>query len=251
MATNLMGGWRATAIAWAGVAACVLAISCGVLPSDPTLPVYTSEQTDSAHAGHRRTTVTGGGAVYVSDLEEELLIMRSSEPKDVVGRSQWGDGKICAIEGQDRSAYLAVDVGSEMPAYEVFRNTNHPPFDWRRAAFQKMRLDMLEGPAANKETEDPALIEDVVRALRDGTPVSPPLPPLTVGANGMPPGVHGILLFSDQLPGRTFRPWFYIDPSGQVFLTQDFVMTYGQNPSARGDWIPASQSFTRWAQTAP
>jgi hypothetical protein len=62
-----------------------------------------------------------------------------------------------------------------------------------------------EGPAANKETTDAALIDDVLRTLRNGTPVNPALPPqplITAGSAG----VHGVLLFSDQLPGLAFPP---------------------------------------------
>src|SRR6185295_9019498 len=146
---------------------CAFATACGT-SLDPSLPVYTTEQTDSAHPGYRRTTVSTAGAEYVNDIEEQSLQILEAEPKQVVGRSKFGNGKICAIDGQDPSAYLAVDVGSEMPAYAVYRGTGHPAFDWRHAAFQKLRLDMLEGPAANKETTDAALIDDVLRTLRDG-----------------------------------------------------------------------------------
>jgi len=228
---------------------CGLGLGCGLLSMDPSLPVYTSEQTDSAHPGYRRTTVSTKGVVYVNDFEEAALQLSSPDPTEVVGRRQFGDGKICAIPGQSPSAYLAVDMGSEMPAYEVFRNIERPPFDWRHAVFQRMRLDVPEGPAANKETMDPALIDDVVRTLRDVAPAIPPVtaPPMPLPG---PTRVHGILLFSDQFPGLIFRPSFYLAESGQVYLADSLVVKVTrEEQSVQATWIPASEVFTRWVQT--
>lgn len=229
---------------------CCLSTACGIPSMDPSLPVYTFEQTDSSHPGHRRSTVSTAGASYVNDFEEQSLQLSETDPKKVVGRSQYGNGKICAIAGQDPSAYLAVDVGSEMPAYEVFRNIKHPAFDWRRAVFQRMRLAMPEGPAANKETTDPALIDDVVRTLRDGAPASPSPTPPAVTATASPVGVYGVLLFSDQLPGLIFRPSCYLEKTGQVYLADSLVLTFTRTEqSVQAEWIPASPLFARWVQT--
>ena len=137
-----------------------------------------------------------------------------------------------------------------MPAYAVFRSTRHSPFDWRHASFQKLRLAVPMGPAANKETTDAALIEDVVRTLRDGVPAEPPLAPLpmTVGASST--GVFAVLLFSDQLPGLTFSPSCYLAPSGEVYLADGLVVTYTKPlPTFQAAWIPASALFTRWTKT--
>ena len=225
-----------------------LTLGCGM---DPSLPVYTTEQTDSAHAGYRRTTVSTQGAVYVNDFEEAALQLSNPDPTEVVGRSQFGNGKICAIPGQSPSAYLAVDVGSEMPAYEVFRSLTHPPFDWRQAAFQKMRLAVPDGPTANRETTDPALIDDVVRTLREAMPVAPSEapPPMPLAASAT--RVHAILLFSDQLPGLVFRPSLYRDESGHVYLAEGLMVEYtpGKEPTVQAAWIPASPLLTRWVQT--
>src|SRR5262245_55777357 len=226
-----------------------LVTACGT-SQDRSLPVYTSEQTDSAHAGYRRTTLSTAGAEYVNDLEEQSLQIIDMVPKHVVGRDRFGDGTICAIDGQDPSAYLAVDVGSEMPAFEVYRSTGHPPFDWRHTAFQKLRLWVSEGPAANKETTDAALIDDVLRTLRDGTPVNPALPLQPLMAAGST-GVHGVLLFSDQLPGMAFRPSCYLALSGEVYLADSVAVTYTKvGPMIQASWIAASPLFARWA-TSP
>ena len=56
-------------------------------------------------------------------------------------------------------------------------------------------------------------------------PLTPPLMPAT-----SPPGVYGILLFSDQLPGLIFRPSFYLDASGQVYLTDDLLVALEIEP---------------------
>jgi hypothetical protein len=106
-----IAAWGTAVLPWA------LATGCGMSSLDPSLPVYSTEQTDSVHPGHRRTTVSTAGAAYVNDLEEQSLQLIESDPKKVVGRSKFGDGRICAIAGQDPSAYIAVDMGSEMPAY--------------------------------------------------------------------------------------------------------------------------------------
>ena len=245
-----MNGWTDTTFVRRTLAAllCCLATACG-MSLDRSLPVYTTEQTDSAHAGYRRTTVSTAGSEYVNDLEEQSLQIIEAEPRQVVGRSEFGNGKICAIDGQDPSAYLAVDVGSEMPAYEVFRNSRHPPFDWRHADFQKLRLTVPEGPAANKETTDAALIDDVLNTLRNGTPVDPALPPQPLSFTGSS-GVHGILMFSDQLPGLAFRPSCYLAPSGEVYLADSVTVTYTKTgPLIQAAWISASPQFSRWATT--
>jgi hypothetical protein len=227
---------------------CTLATRCGT-SADLSLPVYTTEQTDSAHAGYRRTIVSTAGAEYVNDFEEQSLQLINVDPRQMVGRSRFGNGKICAIDGQDPSAYLAVDVGSEMPAYAVFRNTAHAPFDWRRTAFQRLRLAVSEGPAANKETTDGAIIDDLLGTLRTRTPVSPALPPQPLISTGST-GVHGVLLFSDQLPGLAFQPSLYLASPGEVYMADGVVVTYTKaGPMVDAAWIAASPQFARWATT--
>ena len=220
-----------------------LSSGCGLTGSGP---VYSLDQTDSAHAGYRRTTITSGGNVFVHDFEEYSLQLADSDPKQVVGRTKFGNGKICAIEGQSPTAYLAVDMGSEMPAYEAFRAERQPPFDWRQATFQKMRLAVPQGPAANKLTSDPAVIQDVVATLRDGAPAAP----FTVQTAAGTGNVHSLLLWSDQLPGLVFSPAVYFDPAGRVYLTENLaaVEFHGANPSIRASWVPASTSFTQWSK---
>src|SRR5208283_2616402 len=169
----------------------------GEPPINPLLPVYTTEQVPSSHPGYRRTTATSGTNVYVSDFEEQMLQLQNYDPTNVIGRSPFGGGKICSIPGEPPTAYIAVDEGSEMPAYAVFRNSQWPPFDWRHATFRSMEYTAQIGPSAHKRTTDPALIEDVIRTLRDGTSVtSPPL----AAVSGIISNMNGVWLLSDQLP---------------------------------------------------
>jgi hypothetical protein len=115
--------------------------------------------------------------------------------------------------------------------------------------FQKLRLTVPEGPAANKETIDTALIDDLLRTLRNGTPVNPALPPQPLIATHST-GVHGVLLFSDQLPGLAFRPSCYLAPSGEVYLADSIAVTYTRaGPVVRASWIAVSPLFARWATT--
>lgn len=222
-----------------------LSSSCDSLPGSGSLPVYSLEQIDSSRAGYRRTTITSGGTVFVHDFDEYALQLANSDPKQVVGHYGIG-GKICVIEGQSPTAYLAADMGSEMPAYEVFRAERQPPFDWRRATFQTMRLSVLEGPAANKLTTDASVIRDVVLTLRDGKPAAP----FTIETAGLNGNVHSLLLWSDQLPGLVFSASVYFDPAGPVYLAENLtsVEFHGANQSIRASWVPASPSFTQWSK---
>lgn len=231
----------------AGMALILCSLACDLQPGSGSLPAYSLDQTDSSRAGYRRTTITSAGTVFVHDFEEYSLRLTNPDPTQVVGRSKFGSGKICAIEGQSPTAYLAADMGSEMPAYEVFRAERQPPFDWRQATFQKMRLDVPEGLAANKLTTDPAVIQDVVRTLRDGAPAAP----FTVESAGGTGKVHSLWLWSDQLPGMVFSPAVYFDPAGPVYLAENLtaVELHGSNQSIRARWIPASTSFTQWSKT--
>jgi hypothetical protein len=236
-----------------GAAVCVTVVSMlviwvvlfGTQGVNPLLPVYAHDQTSSTHPGYRRSTITSGASVYVNDYEEYALQLENREPTDAVGRSPFGGGKICSIPGQKPTDYVAADVGSEMPAYEVFRNTQIPAFDWRHATFQKMEFATDHGPAAHKQTNDPALIEDVLRTLREGTPI--PSPILVTGSST---NLHAVHMSSDQLPGLIFCPAVYTDPSGPVYLAESYV-TEGafSNQSIRAQWIPASPQFTKWTQT--
>ena len=237
-----------------GMAVCVTMVAIviivwffglGNVGVDGWLPVYSIEQTASVHPGFLRTTVTSGTSVFVSDYDEYALQLQDVEPKNAIGRGPIGGRMVYTIPGQKPTDYIAVDEGSEMPAYAVYRNSQLPPFDWRHAKFQTMEYTAPMGPAAHKRTTDPALIEEVVSAMRDGTPI----PPSSLAA-GSVSNLYGVWLNSDQLPGLIYFPKVYAEPSGPVYLSESVVMVSAnayQWTEAR--WVPAGPLFTKWLQT--
>jgi len=212
--------------------------------SDPGLPVYTmGQQLASSHPGYLHDTVTGGGEVYVHDYEEYCLQLTLTEPQTVIGlMGSISPAKVGAIPGQPVTAYIMVDCGSEMPAYEPYRNVKQPPFDWRTATFRELtaRQQYKFGPVVT--TTNAALIAEVVRLLRDGTPVELNPFPFSGATN-----LTTLTLTSDQLPGMLFCPALCYHGDGNIYLAEslmpDFTVT---PPQVRARWIPASPLLTEW-----
>ena len=231
-------------VAMVGIALVVWFLGLGNVGVDGWLLVYTIEQTASVHPGFLRTTVTSGTSVFVSDYDEYALQLQDVEPKNAIGRGPVGGKMVYTIPGQKPTDYIAVDEGSEMPAYAVYRNSQLPLFDWRHAKFQTMEYTAPMGPAAHKRTTDPALIEEVVSAMRDGTPI--PSPSLAAGSVS---NLYGVWLYSDQLPGMIYYPKVYADPSGPVYLSESVVMVSANAKQwTEARWIPAGPLFTKWLQ---
>jgi hypothetical protein len=211
--------------------------------TDPGLPVYTLDQSASAHAGYRHTTLTSGNDVYVSDYEEASLRLVTSEPKPAIGRYGIGSGNVCAIPDQPTTAYIAGDDGSEMPAYEPFRNIKQPPFDWRTATFREMNFLPPGGRSNWRQSTNTALIAEIVRVLREGSPVELPAFPFT----GMNTNLTAINMTSDQLPGLLFCPPVYLDGNGTLYLAESFTIDWTPRPAeVHAHWIPASPMLTQW-----
>jgi hypothetical protein len=211
-----------------------------------SLPVYTLEQTPSAHDGYRRTTLTCGHDVFVNDYEEAALRLTTSEPKPAIGRYGIGTGNIFAIPDQPTTAYIAGDVGSEMPAYEPYRNVKQPPFDWRNATFREMNFLPPGGRSNWRQSTNAALIAEVVRVLRDGTPVELPAIPFT----GTNTDLTTINLICDQLPGLLFCPPVYIDGNGNLYLAENQTIDWTPKPAeVHARWISASPMLTEWLKT--
>ena len=215
--------------------------------SDPGLPVYTmGQQSPSSHPGYLHDSVTGGGEVYVHDYEEYCLQLTFTEPQTVIGlMGSISPAKVGAVPGQSNNAYIAVDCGSEMPAYEPYRNIKQPPFDWRTATFREMtaRQQYKFGPVVT--TTNAALMAEVVRVLRDGTQVELNPFPFSGATNLMT-----LNLTSDQLPGMLFCPALCYYGNGTIYLAEslmpDFTVT---PPQVRARWIPASPMLTEWLKT--
>jgi hypothetical protein len=213
--------------------------------TDPNLPVYTSgPQTASSHAGYFHDTVTGGGEVYVHDYEEYCVQLIETEPQTVIGlMGSISPAKVGAVPGQSNNAYIAVDCGSEMPAYEPYRNIKQPPFDWRTATFRQMTAfrQYKFGPLATTTT-NAALIAEVVRVLREGTPVELNPFPFSGATN-----LVTINLTSDQLPGMLFCPALCYCGDGNIYLAESLMPDFSVTPpQVRARWIPASPMLTQW-----
>ena len=203
-----------------------------------SLPVYKMEQVDSIHTGYRRTTITSGNTVYVHDYEEYALTSINSAPNEKIGRiefSIFGAYGLYAIPGVDPSEYaLEFD-----PMYQVvYRNIEHPPFDWRNAEFQRIRLSYQE-PINPKESEDPLLIDEILSALKSGTPT---IVPIQTDGNYSDTRNYNVILFSDQLPGLMYFAAAHETTSGEVFLAENAISN---------EWMPAGPLFAKFIKDTP
>jgi hypothetical protein len=111
-----------------------------------------------------------------------------------------------------------------------------------------MRLGVLHGPAANKLTSDPALIEEVVSTLRDDEPATP----FEIEVDPAASPIGSLLLVSDTLPGLFFVPAVYTDPAGQVFIAENYgaVEYHTSGHTVRAPWVPARPALAAWTKTA-
>lgn len=220
-----------------GLLACLCVIGCVVgwvifgNPQNVGLPLFRMEQIPSEHEGYRHTTLTHGTTVYVNDYEESALVTFGPLPTQKIGRfpvNEYGDSGVYAIPGQDPSAYvLEYD-----PMYQtVYRNIQHPPFDWRAAEFQMMRLYL---PGSPKETSDAQIILDALTALKEGTTISVPFQ-----ADGNYAGYENYWLqsFSDQIPGLAYNFSVHVSPDGNAYLAENY---------ASNQWFSAGALFVDW-----
>jgi hypothetical protein len=186
--------------------------------------------------------LTCGNDVFVNDYEEAALQMMTSDPKPVIGRMAFGDGKICAIPGQPVTAYVAGDCGSEMPAYIPYRNIKQPAFDWRTATFREMTAYRPNRRNPYLTTTNAVLLAEVVRNLRDGASVELSEFPFTGVTN-----LTTIKMTSDQLPGLLFCPSVYYYGNGTIYLAESLMMdATATPPQLHARWIPASPTLTQW-----
>lgn len=232
-------------------AALVLALAVGFLGGHEeatgtvaSLPVYfQGQQLASEHPGYFHDSLTGGGEVYVNDYEEACLQLTFAEPQTVIGlMGSINPAKVGAIPGEPVTAYIAVDCGSEMPAYEPYRNIKQPPFDWRTAQFRQMTASQHYKFGPLVTTTNAALIAEVVRLLREGMPVELKPFPFSGATN-----LTSLNLTCDQLPGLLFCPALCYYGDGNIYLAEslmpDFTVT---PPQVRARWIPASPMLTEW-----
>jgi len=212
--------------------------------NEPGLPIYTmGQQSPSAHPGYLHDTLTGAGEIYVHDYEEDCLQLTLSEPQTVIGvMGSISPAKVGAVPGQPVTAYVMVDCGSEMPAYAPYRNLKQPPFDWRTATFRQMnaRQQYKFGPVVT--TTNTALMAEVVRLLRDGTPVELNPFPFSGTTN-----LTTLNLSCDQLPGLLFCPALCYYDDGNIYIAESLMPDFTvRPPQVRARWIPASPLLTEW-----
>jgi hypothetical protein len=231
------------------VAAGVLAVGVaffmfrGPAPS-PGMRIYKIDQVDSAHPGYRRSTMMAGDYLYVNDYEEAALRLVNPEPTTVIAlKGNFGYSKVCSIDGQPASAYVAGDDGSEMPAYEVYRHNGQPPFDWRSATFRKMTYSAPSSPNNGLESADPVLLSEVLTLLREGKPVSQPGFPMAEAAS-MP----CIQMAADQLPGILFCPVLRKGPDDTLYIAES-LMFDGAAARFTANWIPVSPKLGEWLKS--
>ena len=207
------------------------------------LPIYTMDQSVSSHAGYRRNVMASGSDVFVNDYEEADLQLANPEPSTVIGHlGSMGVIKVCSIPGQPVTAYIACDDGSEMPAYAPYRNLNQKPFDWRTATFREMSAYHSNGSGPYLTTTNAALLAEVVRNLRDGTPVELPSFSFARAAT-----LASIKMTSDQLPGLLFCPVVFTDASGQIYLAESLMYDDASAPKQlHARWVPASPTLAQW-----
>ena len=203
-----------------------------------SIPIYKMEQTDSSHAGYRRTILTSGNTVYVHDYEEYALASINSAPTEKIGRfefSFFGVYGLYAIPGQDPSEYvLEFD-----PMYQtVYRNIEHPPFDWRNAEFHQVRLS-YQAPINPRESEDPLLIKEILSSLKNGIPT---IVPMQSDGNYTNTTNFTVILFSDQLPGLMYFAAAHEMPNGEVFLAENIISN---------QWVPAGPLFIEFIKETP
>lgn len=215
-----------------------------VTASGSHLPAYTTDQSASSHAGYRHSTLTCGTNVYVNDYEEACLQLAYPEPTNFIGRIGFiGNAKVGAIPGQPPSAYIAGDVGSEMPAYVPYRHLQQSPFDWRTATFRELTA-CLPGGRDPHSTTNAALIAEVIRLLRNGTPVELPGFSFVAVTN-----LTTLKLASDHLPGLVFCPLFYTDAKSRLYLAESLMLNTATNPpQLHARWIPVSPILAEWIQ---
>lgn len=171
--------------------------------------------------------------MYVRDYEEYPLLAINTAPSEMIGRFSpffnLDGSELYAIPGQDPSAYVL----EFNPMYlNIFRNINHPPFDWLNADFQKLRVVF---PAANpKETEDTTIIRNV-RTTLIGAAIM--VVPFQQDGNFDGYENYAALLFSDELPGMMYAAGLHIAPDGSVYLAENTVSNI---------WHPAGITFRDW-----
>jgi hypothetical protein len=191
---------------------------------------YRYNDIPSKYTGFVRHVLRTGSTTYDSDYAEYGL---SATGTDRLLAQVSSTARVYAIPGEDPSVYVVLyDLKTQVG---VFRNTQHPAFDWRRISFKEMRFFQLDTNSSNtyQSSADTQLIQEAITALRGRTSVSP------LQVTGKPTR-YGLNLYSDQHPGLIYCLGVFVDGAGNVYLAEN---TLSQ------DWFPAGKLFTNWVKS--
>jgi hypothetical protein len=208
----------------------ILAIS--FRPGAPNFlaPSYRYNDVPSKYTGFVRHVLRTGNTTYESDYSEFGL--SATGPDRLLGEVS-PTTKVYAISGEDPSVYVALyNLKTQVG---VFRNIDHPAFDWRRTSFKEMRLFKVDTASSNayQSSTDTQVIQEAITALQGRTSISP----LQVIGK---PTRYGLNLYSDQHPGLIYTLGAFVDDAGNIYLAEN---TLSQA------WFPAGKLFSEWMKS--
>jgi len=192
-------------------------------------PTYRYNDVPSKYTGFVRHVLRTGNTTYESDYAEFGL--SATKPDRLLGQASQ-TAKVYAIPGEDPSVYVALyNLDSQVG---VFRNIEHPAFNWRRTSFKEMRLFPIDAKSdASQSSTDTQLIQEAITALQGRTVVSP------LQVTGKPTR-YGLDLYNDQHPRLVYSMGVFVDGAGNVYLAENKLAQ---------DWFPVGKSFSDWVKS--
>lgn len=208
----------------------ILAIFFRTGTSNLLAPTYRYNDVPSKYTGFVRHVLRTGNTTYDSDYAEYGLSATGTDR--LLGQIS-PTTQVYAIPGEDPSVYVVLyDLKTQVG---VFRNIQHPAFDWRKTSFKKMRLFQLDNnpKTTYQSSTNTQLIQEAITALQARMSVSP------LQVTGKPTR-YGLNLYSDQHPGLIYCLGVFVDSAGTVYLAEN---TLAQ------DWFPAGKLFSDWVKS--
>ncbi len=222
---------KRTLIAALGVAvSLIILLSCTYLGvtywQEQSLPVYSENQTFSEQ-GTPIHTLTSGNMVYINSTAESFLEPIDGRWTNQIGKTP-GDQKIYGPPAQSSPEYVVLK-GFMFPEI-VYRNNSSSTVELRALRVSEIRFSANQGLAPLlKKTQDPRIIDEVLRALKDPQPVKPTQAQFQT---------YHIDLVSEQISGLGYFVYVWVDENRRVFFADRF---------APDSWIAAGERFTQWA----
>ncbi len=192
---------------------------------EQSLPVYSENQTFSEQ-GTPIHTLTSGKMVYINSPTESFLEPIDGRWTNQMGKTPGGQ-KIYGPPGQSFPEYIVLK-GFMFPE-TVYRNNSSSTVELRALRVSEIRFSANQGLAPLfKKTQDPRIIDEVVRALRNPQAVKP------TQAQSQ---TYHIDLVSEQISGLGYFVYVWVDENHRVFFADRFALD---------SWIPAEERFTQW-----